>query len=374
MGFRTDTYAFSFDQNGKLKRDYPFNSFGPEEVDKNLELINDFVKKSNYIKFYNEHKNLYSELVSNYREYYFIDKSFSFLDKFAPNQKTKRNGDYVIAISPLVGSQNCHRDIDSLTTVDFPNISKDLILGKMNENVSGRITDNHSIFTEMDHGYVNPISDKYAELIAQNFDIKKWDNESGYPGINSFNEYMTWAVYDIFIDKNFPKEKTDSISNIYWKQNATRGFVAQNLFSKKLLELYKKSKSKKLEDLYVPMLQWAKKIENKITQPKLLNSNTKNYITLKNDMIDLHFSEPMQKSKVIDIVLIQFENGSQGHNQKNLRINDPIWSEDGKSVKFKIISEFEEYAVGFYVWDSSNGLYSTNNILLNSQSYILLKK
>jgi len=274
LGFRTDMYAFSFDQNGKLKRDYPFNSFGPEEVDKNLELINDFVKKSNYIKFYNEHKNLYSELVSNYREYYFIDKSFSFLDKFAPNQKTKRNGDYVIAISPLVGSQNCHRDIDSLTTVDFPNISKDLILGKMNENVSGRITDNHSIFTEMDHGYVNPISDKYAELIAQNFDIKKWDNESGYPGINSFNEYMT----------------------------------------------------------------------------------------------------PMQKSKVIDIVLIQFENGSQGHNQKNLRINDPIWSEDGKSVKFKIISEFEEYAVGFYVWDSSNGLYSTNNILLNSQSYILLKK
>jgi hypothetical protein len=28
LGFRTDMYAFSFDQYGKLKRDYPFNSFG----------------------------------------------------------------------------------------------------------------------------------------------------------------------------------------------------------------------------------------------------------------------------------------------------------------------------------------------------------
>jgi hypothetical protein len=36
LGFRTDMYAFSFDQNGKLKRDYPFNSFGPIEVDKNI--------------------------------------------------------------------------------------------------------------------------------------------------------------------------------------------------------------------------------------------------------------------------------------------------------------------------------------------------
>ena len=46
LGFRTDIYAFSFDKDGKLKRDCPFNSFGPQEVDKNLELINDFVEKS----------------------------------------------------------------------------------------------------------------------------------------------------------------------------------------------------------------------------------------------------------------------------------------------------------------------------------------
>lgn len=374
LGFRTDFYAFSFDKNGSLKRNYPFNSFGPKEVDKNLELINDFVKKSNYRNFYNQHKNFYNQLMSNYKKYYYIDKSFSFLDKFAPNLKQKSNSNYVIAISPLVGGQNCHRDIDNLTTVDFPNIGEDLILGKMEGNISSRIVDNHSIFTEMDHGYVNPISEKYAELISKNFDLKKWDNKSGYLGINSFNEYMTWAVYDIFIAENFPKEKTDSISNIYWKQNATRGFVAQNLFSKKIIKLHNKNKSKQLEDLYIPMLKWCKKIENKISQPKLLNSDTKNFITLKNNVVELHFSEPMQKSKIIDIVLIKFENGKQTQNQQNLKIENPIWSEDGRNVNFKITSEFEQYAISFYVWNSSNGLYSKNDILLNPQSYILIKK
>ena len=69
----------------------------------------------------------------------------------------------------------------------------------MNDDISERVIDNHTIFSEMDHGYVNPISDIYSELIAKNFDLKKWDKESGYPEINSFNEYMTWAVYDLFI-------------------------------------------------------------------------------------------------------------------------------------------------------------------------------
>ena len=122
------------------------------------------------------------------------------------------------------------------------------------------------------------------------------------------------------------------------------------------------------------MLEWCKKNESKISQPKLLNSDTKNYIILKYGIIDLHFSEPMQKSKIIDIVLIQFENGNQTQNQQNLKIENPVWSQDGKNASFKIDSKFEEYAVGLYVWDSPNGLYSTNDVLLNPQSYILVKK
>ncbi len=204
LGFRTDLYAFSFDQSGKLKRDYPFNSFGTIEVDKNIDLINDFVKKSNYRQFYNNHKEFYNKIISNYKEYYFVNKSKIFLDRISQKSNGDNKKKFRIVISPLVGGQNCHRDIDSLTAVDFPNISKDLILGNLDKDLNTRIVENHSIFTEMGHAYINPISDKYAKLIAANFNLNKWDNESGYPGVNSFNEYMTWAVYDLFIKENFP--------------------------------------------------------------------------------------------------------------------------------------------------------------------------
>lgn len=203
-------YAFAFDENGILKRQYPFNSFGPKEVDKNIDLINDFVSKSNYRKFYKDHIDFYNKLTSNYKDFYCIDKSKLFLDKVAEKRDDSKKK-YIIAISPLVGGQNCHRDVDSLTTVDFPNISKSLILGNFDNDLNTIIVENHSIFTEMDHGYVNPISDKYSKQITANFNLKKWDKDSGYPGINSFNEYMTWAVYDLFIKENFP-QVADSIS------------------------------------------------------------------------------------------------------------------------------------------------------------------
>lgn len=205
LGFRTDMYAFSFDQNGKLKRDYPFNSFGPVEVDKNIDLINDFVLKSNYREFYKNHKDFYDKIIANYKEYYLVNKSKQFLDKVAKKSNNEPLKSYVIAISPLVGGQNCHRNINSTTSVDFPNICKDLILGNLENDYSTRIIENHTLFTEMDHGYINPISEKYKELITSNFNLTKWDKESGYPGISSFNEYMTWAIYDLFIKENFPK-------------------------------------------------------------------------------------------------------------------------------------------------------------------------
>jgi len=374
LGFRTDIYAFSFDSSGKLKRDFPFNSFGPQEVDDHLGPINDFIQKSNYRIFYKNHKKYYDQIIKNYKDYYFIDKSFSFLDKIAPQPSRDLKKNYIIAISPLVGGQNCHRDIDSLTTVDFPNIDKDLILGKMTVNMSGRISANHSIFTEMNHGYVNPISSKYSQMIAENFDPQKWDKNSGYKGINIFNEYMTWAVYDLFINENFPKEKTDSISNVYSKQNITRGFTAQNIFSKKLSDLYQKSTSKKLEELYSPMLRWCKSIENNISQPQLLNADSKNFITLENQTVILNFSEPMKTSDILEVTAYEFQNGKQTKNSQLLTIENPAWSKDQKTVRFKVNTEYNEYALGFHHWKSLKGLYSKNNILLNNNSYILVKK
>lgn len=374
LGFRTDMYAFSFDQNGKLKRDYPFNSFGPIEVDKNIDLINDFVLKSNYRQFYKNHKDFYDKIISNYKEYYFVNKSIQFLDKVAEKSNNESLKNYVIAISPLVGGQNCHRDVDRTTTVDFPNISKDLILGNLENDYCTRIVENHTLFTEMDHGYINPISDKYEKLITSNFNLTKWDKESGYPGINSFNEYMTWAVYDLFIKENFP-EVADSIALQWQYQNASRGFIAQNLFAKKVSELYFKQKgNRSIENIYKPLLKWCKDVENKIIQPTLLNIDKKNFVKADNSNFVIEFSEEMNDKNPFNIKIYEFKNGNQTGKEETIEIKNVSWTNDGKKLTMKLDTDFDEFAIIFNWWGLDKPLTSKNGILLEPRSYILVKK
>ncbi|MDR3218497.1 MAG: hypothetical protein LBU22_05870 [Dysgonamonadaceae bacterium] len=63
---------------------------------------------------------------------------------------------------------NCHRNIDKNTDADFVSASPDFINGVSDDDLISRIEENHIIFTEMDHGYVNPISDKYKQLLFEN--------------------------------------------------------------------------------------------------------------------------------------------------------------------------------------------------------------
>ena len=373
LGFRTDMYAFSFDKNGILKRDFPFNSFGPQEVDKNIDLINDFVTKSNYRVFYRNHLDRYKKIESNYKEYYFLNKSKLFLDKIGEKSRDDSKN-YIIAISPLVGGQNCHRDIDSLTTVDFPNISRDLILGELDNNIETRVVENHSIFTEMDHGYINPISEKYADLIAANFDLSKWDKESGYSGINSFNEYMTWAVYDLFIKENFP-DMADSISLQWQYQNASRGFIGQNLFAKKLSELYFSKKGKqRIEDLYLPLLRWCKRVENIISQPALVNVNKKSFVKADVSSLRMEFSEPMDTNKTFTARLYEFNEGQQTGREQIVEVKQLQWRNEGRELFCRIDTEFKQFTLLLNWWGIDKPLLSANGLLLQPQSYLLLKK
>ncbi len=374
LGFRTDMYAFSFDKNGKLKRDYPFNSFGPEEADKNIDLINDFITKSGYRAFFHNHVEFYNKIISNYKAFYFLNQSRAFLDKIAEKPATDNKKKYVIAVSPLVGGQNCHRDIDSLTTVDFPNISQDLISGNLNNNLKTRIVANHSIFTEMDHGYINPISDKYRERITADFNLEKWDKNSGYPGIHSFNEYMTWAVYDLFIKEHFPKF-ADSISLQWQYQNASRGFIAQNLFAKKLSELYfSKKGNKKIESLYTPLLTWCKRIENKISQPTLINVNKESFVKTDISNLQLEFSEPMDTTKTFKALLYEFKDRQQTGREEMVEIKKILWSKDGKKLSCRVDTAFEQFTLLLNWWGMDKPVLSKNGVLLQPKSYVLLKK
>lgn len=375
LGFRTDMYAFSFDETGKLKRDYPFYSFGTAELDKNIALINDFVQKSNYRQFYKSHRGFYDTIVSNYKAYYFLTQSKQFLEKIAGKPVSAPNRRYVVAVSPLVGGQNCHRDTDSATTVDFPNIHSDLILGHLEGDTRTRTVENHAIFTEMDHGYINPISDNYKKQITAEFNLAYWDKGSGYAGVNSFNEYMTWAVYDLFIKAYFP-DVCDSIALQWHYQNASRGFIAQNLFSKKVAELYFKQKkeNRRIEVIYKPLLKWCKKVEHRIVQPTLVHVDTKNFVKTDVSHLGIEFSEEMNTLTPFQILVVEFKSGNQTGREQLIEIDHAGWTNGGKNVILKFDTAFEEFALVFNWWGIDKPLVSKNGVLLKPQSYLLAKK
>ena len=375
LSFRTDSYAYTFDATGKLKRVNDFYSMGElKPFDTHLALINDFVTKSNFRQFYQQHQTFYNYIINNYKTYFHVEASFTFLNErigkpanFSSKQK------YIVVLSPLVYRMNCHRDIDDNTVADFPTASEDFINGITSGNPISRVVQSHDLFTEMDHGYINPISDKYEKLIAQSFDTKKWDMESGYEGISVFNEYMTWAAYDLFIKEYFP-DKADSIAIQWQYQNASRGFGAQNLFAKKVMALYQKKGKKNFERIYPPLLKWCKSVEDRITQPTLLNIDLENFVKIDPNHIELNFSEAMNTQTLIDVQIIEYKNNQSTGLKKFTQLKEFKWSNEGKTLHFKIDTAFDQFALIFNWWGNGKPLVSKNGIFLTPSSSVPLKK
>ena len=312
LSFRTDAYAFEFDAQGKIRRKFKFHANdGHRPFDEHLALIQDFAEKSKFRQFYENHRSYYDEIEQRYLSYNMVKEMQTFLiqefGKFEANTKS------LIVVSPLVGRMNCHRDLPGNVAADFATLGMALITGNRTDEVSRaeQATDVHMLFTEMDHGYVNPISEQYAKQLEQQFNHERWDSGSGYTGANCFNEYMTWAVYDLFALRYFP-EVADSINRNWHYQNSNRGFVASSLFGKKLRDLYaNKRTTERVKDLYPKILAWTEAIQDSIRVPKPLHDTLTVALNNTSAPLNIDFSEPLHKMDALDLVLFQVLDGER---------------------------------------------------------------
>ena len=382
LSFRTDAAAYKFDDNGKLARTINFYANkGHKPFDENLDLINDFIHKSNYRDFYKAHIPLYNAIVGNYSGYYMLDTMKMFLEKESGSVASLSSpGKYKVILSPLVGRMNCHRNIDSVTTADFPSLSIALIENNAEKinNEAQRAVEIHTIFTEMDHGYVNPITKLFRQDVEQKFKNEYWDRKSGYEGLNCFNEYLTWALYDIFVEKYFPKI-ADSISTQWHYQNASRGFFASNLFASQLKKLHElKKPNETLKDLYPKLLDWTAKNQSKNKELKLLLPKADSLYVLPNSgEVALNFSTGLKrKFGKISCIVMKLNNGraTKERNVITITPKDIIkWNSDN-SVVLQLKALPDEFALILNWWGCKYPVLSNRDIMLAPQSYVLLKK
>ena len=230
--------------------------------EKHLNEVQAFSDQSDFRNFYSNNVDYYNDQIALYDSLIPVRHMWDWLEE---NFSTEYDC-YKIIISPLtVGShstkryetdefketlmfiEGLHRETDSFDSI----------------NIALNI---RFVFTEIDHNYVNPVTDNYAdELNSSMTNLNRWKqanqtNTLYGDAYKIFNEYMTWAVYDLYIYEHYPQDMFEQIkSSTDAKMENERGFIQFTEFENYLLNLFKnKSGNEKIEDFYPDIMNWVR--------------------------------------------------------------------------------------------------------------------
>lgn len=257
--FKMDACMYSFSSDRTIKNLSPYRKMagGSENLlIPLLPLFEDFANKSNFHNFYKNHQSYYQTLIDEYYQLVPIDKMWKWVEEKFPHQYES----YRIYFSPLVNgahSTQNYSDNEFNETIMFicaPSLSDEYSL-KEKEALLSRI-----VFTEIDHNYVNPSSDKFSEVSQIMKSIDCWNNnKQGYQSsYATFNEYMTYAVFTLYLYDNFDQrifEKRNK-DDVGMMMNG-RGFIKYKGFNDFVLDWYLKNKNESLEKLYPQVIKWV---------------------------------------------------------------------------------------------------------------------
>lgn len=260
---RMNGNMYNFDANNKIVNKSPYMRLGfdiENYLEPLLPLVNDFAVKSSFRNFYAKHKDYHDSLIEEYYKLADINKMWKWVESKFP----QRYESYKIYFSPLIGGAHSTQRFtednfkETIMFVNAPTYS-DAYSDEEKEAISARI-----VFTEIDHNYVNPTTDKYPEINNLLDPLDCWNaGKQGY-GVSyaTFNEYMTWAVFSLYLKDNFDDET-------FKKRNKAdagvmargRGFIKFEAFNDFVLEWYENNKEKSLTELYPAAINWFKNQE-----------------------------------------------------------------------------------------------------------------
>jgi hypothetical protein len=167
---KMDAYSFEFDKRNKINKSkiYDRISWGRSNtLQPFLAQLQSFSDETNFRRFYKENRKIYDEQIAFYRDAANIAEMIKWLDKNFP--KSNAYDSYKVIFSPLVASNQSANWFESngfnelQAHVNFPYPFK-------NNEFSGKsliLSRGNIVFTEINHGYINPKGDKYADRIVK---------------------------------------------------------------------------------------------------------------------------------------------------------------------------------------------------------------
>jgi hypothetical protein len=257
---RDNSFAYVFDAD-LLKRDPAYGTlWSPNTFRDRLVAVQLFSDASHFRSFYAANAAYYDTFIERYRALADIDSIADWLEReFAPH----RFDHYTVALSPLVyGSHSTHqvttsRGREAIMFVSGPDVTSGPTAGVQ------RATVQRLVFTEIDHNFVNPVTDQYRSRVENAFGTRsQWttDNSSFYGSpVAVFNEYMTWAVFLLYIEGRVGAEDfIEVVRRTTTQMEGSRRFQRFGMFAQELLRLYHhRPAGSRVAALYPAMLEWA---------------------------------------------------------------------------------------------------------------------
>lgn len=272
--FRENSFPYEF-ENNSIKCNGPYyyiwgeNNEDYKSTFSNLiSEIEDFAKASNFREFYHQHQPYYQQLIERQQELMPINEMWEWLETQFPN---RHFNSYKIVFSPLIGGSH--------STQNFSNYFKNFGWFKesvMFINSPERIDSNVAIaetqksglmsgivFTEIDHNYVNPESFQYRSAIDSIFGNLSFWKSAKNTGYNNpmaiFNEYMTHAIFCLWVNDHFNPEDARFINKKRIELNQEfRGLLKFEEFTTELVILRTKYPSLRVSELYPEMIKWCR--------------------------------------------------------------------------------------------------------------------
>jgi hypothetical protein len=257
LNFRENGAAYTYDSK-HLRLGDPYRGFrARDQFGHLLPLVEDFASRSNFLAFYQGEIDFYNTLIKTEAEKADIYRMWQWLEKHF----NSKYHSYKVIMSPLNAgwhSTRVYEDQDFKETIMF--VSAPGSGGDEPLVYEGNIR--RTVFTEIDHNYVNPVSDRYQREIeaALGSRLDRWNAGESYASpLLTFNEYMTWAVFGLYLYDNYGlKVHREIMPGPIRFMEGKRGFVQFKAFQDKLLELYLARKGEEIADLYPQMIRWMK--------------------------------------------------------------------------------------------------------------------
>ena len=258
--FRDNSFAYVYDGD-LIKQNPAYDTFWrPNTFRERVAAVQRFADASDFRSFYAANADFYRGFIDRYRDLAEIDSIADWLEReFAP----RRFDHYTVALSPLVHASHSTQQMrtsagtEVVMFVSGPDVTAGTSPGAQKALVQ-RI-----VFTEIDHNFVNPVTDHYRVEVTSAFGTRsKWttDESSFYQSaIAVFNEYMTWAVFLVYIEGRLSAEDFSEVAGLTIStMESSRRFRRFGGFVQELLRLYhERPAGSRIPMLYPGILEWA---------------------------------------------------------------------------------------------------------------------